>query len=154
MKAAMCFLGVSIMAFSCQKETRVDPVTTQAEMGIAKAAPSRYWFDNGDDGINAEGITYGCKRPGSNCFWAVEIHAVHTATVTSVLNTVKQGNQAAIVTAFTTHKLVLEEYMTSAHVNGVINQTYVATVPRESSSTSYLRLASGGSTVAVYALVL
>jgi len=136
----------------CEKERSV-PATLRpgAVEGSTKTSLRVYYDDGTIPGV--EGVNCGCSGSGGNCLGEVVITPGFRPALNNVFTAVFTANDPSIVTAFTNNKTMLLNYVSSAHVNGVVNGTHTARARGASPGVRYLIIRdSGARIVGVYPL--
>ena len=145
-----------IFLLSCAKEQVNDYADLNASVGHEKSAsPTRHYWDNGDDGINAEGLTYGCKAPGQDCFYTVTIRPKERSGIREVISVIQQGNAQSTIEAFEANSQALLEYIDQVTFQRVMNGELNVSVPRETAHAAYMVFKdSNNNVVVVYPMEL
>jgi hypothetical protein len=122
MRSSLSVLALCAVFASCQKET---PSTPQPA-AVVDGSPKIYsrTFHN-DFGVPS------CTSPPHNCIHEIVIHPKFTASVTNVFTVVARANDAEIRAQFTASRADLINYMSVAHVDGVIAGTLLARTPAQ-----------------------
>lgn len=135
----MASISLCLVLLAGCKKYEVRDTAGQAFVPTLKAmAPTRHYWDNGDDGINADGITYGCKPPGQDCFYTVVIRPKDIAQINEVVSVIEIQDREDIMAAFEVHQEALSAYLEEEHLAGVIGGSLLAHVLRRSEQTIYL----------------
>lgn len=122
MRMSLSLLALCAVFVSCRKETAPAPQSAALVDGAAKIYSRTF---HNDFGVPS------CTSPPQNCIHEVVIHPKFTASVTNVFTVVARANDAEIRAQFTASRADLINYMSVAHVDGVIAGSLLARTPAQ-----------------------
>lgn len=130
MKKLLILICGSLLIVGCQKEaqTLADQDATFVE-NSPKAGNHNYRIlrCTGCDSEGANCKKCWCEGSGGNCLPDVVVQPSARMAIGDVFRAIASGTQSTIQSAFVANKNILNNYLSSADVNAVINATATAT---------------------------
>jgi hypothetical protein len=127
MRNLFLFTAVVALIVSCGKQDNANPV--QDLLAIQKSGlggTNYYWYDNSADcEVAIEGEDYGCDTGAGSCVMpGAIIEGSHYDIMYDVNDTILIGTLSQIRDVFSLHEDVIDDYVSKAAVEGVINGTF------------------------------
>lgn len=142
----LTFISVAmLLSVSCQKNELVAPASSAPIKQKYQGIKYRTYIWSEQTNFAA------CVYPAGNCLPEVVITRLHSPAMNNVFIAVRSRVQADIVSAFITHRSMLENYMYGNDVNDVITGSLLASAAKGEHGEQFMVLKdANGTTISAY----